>query len=151
MGEVAKYKLIDAPVERVYSFWRDFTNFPRFMPNVEEVRPLNGDRLTHWKVSGPAGMTAEWDAEVTEDVPNEKIAWASTEDSKVKTSGAVRFDARGEQTQIEVSLDYDPPGGAVGEAAAKLFENPSKQIDEALERFQEIVGTWGPSESAAAA
>ena len=51
MGEVAKYREVEAPVEKVYSYWRDFTNFPNFMPNVKQVRPLNGDdRLTHWEV-----------------------------------------------------------------------------------------------------
>jgi uncharacterized membrane protein len=143
MGEVAKYKLIDAPVERVYAFWRDFTNFPQFMPHVREVRPLNGDKLTHWKVEGPAGMTAEWDAEITEDLPNEKIAWRSTEDSKVETNGVVRFDARDGQTHVEVALDYRPPAGAAGELVAKLWrEDPSSQVEDALDRFAELARAW---------
>lgn len=144
MGEVAKYKQVDAPVEKVYGYWRDFTNFPSFMPNVKQVRSLNGDdRLTHWEVEGPAGMSAEWDAEITEDVPNEKIAWRSVEGSKVETNGVVRFDDRDGKTDIEVALDYSPPAGAAGELVAKLWgDDPSKQVDEALDRFAEIVRGW---------
>ena len=143
MGEVAKYVTVDAPVEKVYAYWRDFSNFPRFMPHVQEITPLAGDdSRTHWKVEGPLGTTAEWDARIVEDVPNEKIAWASTDDSKVKTSGVVRFDDRDGRTSIEVALDYDPPAGAAGEIAARLFENPSKQVDDALERFNQIVAGW---------
>ena len=141
MGEVAKYREVEAPVEKVYSYWRDFTNFPNFMPNVKQVRPLNGDdRLTHWEVEGPAGMNAEWDAEITEDVPNEKIAWRSVEGSKVETNGVVRFDDRDGKTNIEVALDYAPPAGVAGEVVAKLWgDDPSKQVDEALDRFADIV------------
>jgi len=143
MGEVAKYVTVDAPVEKVYAYWRDFTNFSNFMPNVKEVSPVAGDdTLTRWKVSGPLGVNAEWDARVVEDIPNEKIAWSSLEDSRVKTSGAVRFDAKDGQTSIEVALDYDPPAGAAGELAAKLFQDPQQQVDEALEKFKQIVETW---------
>src|SRR3712207_8162671 len=96
MAAIAKYKTVDAPVEKVYHYWRNFTNFPNFMRNVKEVTPLAGDdRRTHWKVEGPLGASAEWDAEIVEDVPNEKIAWKSLEGSRVDNSGVVRFDDRG--------------------------------------------------------
>jgi uncharacterized membrane protein len=95
MAAIAKYTTVPAPVDEVYSYWRDFTNFPRFMPHVKEVAPVAGDdSLTHWKVDGPLGVDAEWEARITEDVPNEKIAWASVEGSRVENSGVVRFDAR---------------------------------------------------------
>ena len=144
MGEVAKYKLIEAPVEQVYRYWRDFTNFPSFMSHVQEVRPLGGDdRVTHWKVDGPAGMSAEWDAEIVEDVPNEKIAWRSVEGSDVETNGVVRFDARNGHTHVEVALDYEPPAGGAGEAVAKVWgDDPSEQVEDALERFAELARGW---------
>jgi len=113
------------------------------MPHVREVRPLNGAKLTHWKVERPAGKTAEWDAEITEDVPNEKIAWRSTEGSKVETNGVVRFDARDAQTHVEVALDYRPPAGAAGELVAKLWgDDPSSQVKDALDRFAELARAW---------
>ena len=143
MGEVAKYVRVDAPVEQVYGYWRDFTNFPSFMPHVQEVAVVGGDdSRSYWKVDGPLGSTAEWEAEIVEDVPNEKIAWRSVEGSKVDTSGVVRFDSRNGHTDVEVALDYDPPGGAAGEIAAKLFENPSEQIEDALDRFKKIASGW---------
>lgn len=143
MGAVSKYVTVEAPVEKVYAYWRDFTNFPRFMPHVHEVSVIGGDDTrTHWKVDGPLGTTAEWDARIVEEIPNERIAWAADEDSKVPNSGAVRFDSQNGHTNIEVSLEYDPPAGKVGEIAAKLFEDPEQQVDDALARFSEIVTRW---------
>ena len=134
---------VDAPVEEVYAYWRDFTHFPELMPHVKEVTPIGGDDTrTHWKVEGPLGTNAEWDARVVEDVPNEKIAWASEEDSRVQTSGVVRFESQNGHTNIEVALEYDPPAGKAGEVAAKLFEDPEQQVEQALERFREVVARW---------
>ena len=143
MAAIAKYKTVDAPVDEVYRYWRNFTNFPHFMPNVQEVTPVGeDDSRTHWKVDGPLGASAEWEAEIVEEIPNEKIAWKSVEGSRIDNAGVVRFDDRGEQTSIEVAIEYSPPGGAAGDAAAKLFENPEQQVEEALERFAEVVRGW---------
>ena len=143
MAAIAKYTTVPAPVDEVYSYWRDFTNFPRFMPHVKEVAPVAGDdSLTHWKVDGPLGVDAEWEARITEDVPNEKIAWASVEGSRVENSGVVRFDARDGHTNVEVALEYEPPAGAAGELVARMFENPEAQVEDALDGFKEIVATW---------
>jgi uncharacterized membrane protein len=137
---VSRYHRVNAPVEKVYATWRDFTNFPRFLPHVAEVTAVGDDpTLTHWKVSGPLGKPVEWDARITEDVPNEKIAWASLDGSDVRNAGVVRFDARGEATDIEVAVDYDPPAGVAGAVAARLFDDPEEQVAEALRRFQEVV------------
>src|SRR5689334_3632499 len=104
MAAVAKYVTVDAPVERVYAYWRDFTHFPEFMPHVQAVTPVAGDDTrTHWEVDGPLGATAEWDATIVEEIPNEKIAWASDDDSRVKNSGVVRFESQNGSTNIEVA------------------------------------------------
>lgn len=146
MAGIAKYKTVEAPVEQVYRYWRDFTNFPNFMPNVKEVTPLGGDdSRTHWKVDGPLGVSAEWTAEIVEDVPNEKIAWRSTEDSRVRNSGVVRFDDRDGQTSIEVAIEYSPPAGGAGDAVARMIENPEQQVEEALDRFAEVARGWNGS------
>ena len=65
---------------------------------------------SHWKVSGPLGKSVEWDAEITEDLPNQRIAWKSVGDVDVGNAGAVRLEDRGGRTNIEVSLECDPPG-----------------------------------------
>jgi len=109
VGSAAQYFEVEAPVAQVYAYWRDFSNFPAFMPDVQEVT-VPGPTTSHWKVSGPLGKSVEWDAEIVEDLPNQRIAWRSVGDADVQNAGAVRFDDRGATTNIEVSLEYDPPG-----------------------------------------
>jgi len=87
---VKKSITINAPREQLYRFWRDFTNLPRFMRQVESVQ-LTGDRRSHWRAKGPGGMVVEWDAEVVDDRPGELIAWRSLPGSRMEHSGVVRF------------------------------------------------------------
>ena len=139
MQRVEKSIRVSAPVEQVYQYWRNFTNFPNFMENVEEVRPLAGnDRLSHWKIKGPLGKTVEFDSELVRDEPNKMIGWNST-GGEMGTSGAVTFAETGDNTEVHVVMQwYDPPGGAVGEAASKLLQNPEKMLEEDLQRFKDI-------------
>jgi hypothetical protein len=94
MGSAAKYFEVEAPVEQVYAYWRDFSHFPSFMADIKEVH-VTGPTTSHWVVAGPLGKTVEWDAEITEDIPNQRIAWTSVGDADVDNAGAVRFDDRG--------------------------------------------------------
>ncbi|MEY2442047.1 MAG: hypothetical protein QOJ46_1473 [bacterium] len=129
--------------DEIYAFWRDFERFPRFMAHLEEVRATSPTR-SHWKATAPLGMTAGWDAEITEDVPGERIAWRSVEGSKVENSGTVVFaEAPGDQgTEVHVELRYAIPGGVVGSTIAKLFgEEPRIQVKDDLRRFKQIVET----------
>ena len=75
---VGKTVTINRPKAELYSFWRDFTNLPRFMENVVSVVPVAEGR-THWMVKAPAGKTVEWISVITEDRPDEAIAWTSEE------------------------------------------------------------------------
>jgi uncharacterized membrane protein len=142
LGSAAKYFEVAAPVDRVYAYWRDFSHFPSFMPDVKQVQ-VTGPTTSHWVVSGPLGRTVEWDAEITEDIPNQRIAWKSIGDSDVDNAGAVRFDDRGGTTNIEVSLEYAPPGGKAGELVAELVKDPDKQVERAVENFRKVVETGG--------
>jgi uncharacterized membrane protein len=130
---------VAAPVRTVYQFWRNFKNFPAFMEHVGEVRPVGGDdRLTHWKIKGPLGTSVEFDAELTADEPGKQIGWNSRGGS-METSGVVTFTEIGGQTDVHVLMQwYDPPGGAVGEAASKLFQDPNTMLQEDLRRFKDI-------------
>jgi Polyketide cyclase / dehydrase and lipid transport len=65
MGSAAQYFEVEAPVAQVYAYWRDFSNFPAFMPDVQEVT-VTGPTTSHWKVTGPLGKSVEWDAEIVE-------------------------------------------------------------------------------------
>jgi uncharacterized membrane protein len=138
VGSVARYFEVEAPVEQVYAYWRDFSHFPSFMPDVQEVR-VTGPTSSHWVVTGPLGKSVEWDAEITEDIPNQRIAWTSVGDAEVDNAGAVRFEDRGRMTGLEVSLDYNPPAGKAGELVAELFKDPDKQVERAVENFRKVV------------
>jgi uncharacterized membrane protein len=141
MGTAAHYLEIDAPADKAYAWWRGLTNLPSVMPDVESITAAGPDSTTtHWKVSGPLGKTVEWDARITEDVPKEKIAWASIGgDNTVATSGAVRFDDHGDTTGVEVALTYDPPAGVVGEVVATLFADPQTKVERAVQAFKEQI------------
>lgn len=134
---------INRPIEQVYGFWRSFENFPRFMAHLQSVEKLD-ERRSRWRATAPAGTSVAWDAETTEEVENERLAWRSVEGSDVHTAGTVRFDrapgARG--TEVRVSLEYTPPGGALGRAVAWLFgEEPGQQVSDDLRRFKQIMET----------
>jgi len=103
----------------------------------------SGNR-SHWVAYAPLVGRVEWDAETTEDRPNELIAWQSLPGSTVNTSGQVRFrPATGKRgTVVELSMNYDPPGGAVGAAAAWMFgQSGEQQVEEDLRRFKAIMET----------
>lgn len=130
--------------EAVYAFWRDFENLPRFMYHLEFVEDLGTGR-SHWVAKAPAGRSVEWDAEVIEDRPSERIAWRTVgTDDDIRHSGSVTFRRapgfRG--TEVHVRLSYDPPGGKVGVMLAKLFgEEPGQQIADDLRRFKQVIET----------
>ena len=148
MGTVAHYLEVNAPADQCYAWWRGLTNLPQIMPDVESVTPVDGStQVTHWKVHGPLGKSVEWDAKIVEDVPNTRIAWA-TEDSSgldVKNAGAVRFDDKGATTGIEVSMQYDPPVGILGEAIAKVFADPQSKVEKALDAFKATIEKATPA------
>jgi uncharacterized membrane protein len=129
--------------EDLYRAWRDFTQLPRWMKHLHSVE-VTGDRRFHWSAAGPAGSTVEWDADITEDRPNELIAWRSVEGADVQHSGVVRFEAapgnRG--TMVIVEMQYAPPGGTLGSAVAAWFgEDPPQSIKMDLRRFKQVMET----------
>ena len=136
MGAVSKYVRIAAPPQQVYELWRDPSQFPDFMPDVQEVT-AEGDHW-HWKVSSIAGTSVEWDSEIVEDKPGERLAWKSVS-GDVQNSGAVRFDDRDGETDIEFAMEFDPPAGTAGEVLAKLFSDPEDKVQRSLDSFKELV------------
>jgi uncharacterized membrane protein len=131
------------PVAEVYEFWRNFENLPRFMRHLESVT-VTGERRSHWVAKAPAGNTVEWDAEMTEDRPNELIAWRSLEGADVYNEGTVRFNTApdGRSTEVRVDLRYEPPGGVLGSKLAMLFrEEPGQQVQDELRHFKQVMET----------
>lgn len=132
---------VNQPREEVFRFWRDLENLPRFMQHLECVKVIDG-RRSHWVALAPAGRTVEWDAEIINEIENELIGWRSLEGSGVDNAGSVHFaDAPGGRgTRVKVELQYNPPGGPVGAAIAKLFgREPGRQVEEDLRRFKSIM------------
>jgi uncharacterized membrane protein len=139
--EVTQAITINRPRNEVYGFWRNFGNFPRFMSHLESVEVVD-ERRSRWRAKAPAGMTAEWEAEMIEDRPNELIAWRSLPDSEVPNSGKVQFrEAPGNRgTELLVELRYQPPGGKLGALVAKLFgEEPNQQVKGDLRRLKQVL------------
>ncbi|HEX9161605.1 MAG TPA: SRPBCC family protein [Thermoanaerobaculia bacterium] len=140
---VEKTMTINATPEQLFSFWRNFENLPRFMDHLESVKVIDSKR-SHWAARGPAGLDAEWDAEIINEVPNELIGWRSVEGSRVNNAGSVHFNrATGDRgTEVKVVLRYDPPAGLIGAAFAKLFgEDPAYQVQEDLRRLKQLIET----------
>jgi uncharacterized membrane protein len=134
---------INKSPEECYAFWRNFENLPQFMRHLESVTVID-DRRTHWKAKAPAGTSVEWDAETTEDRPNEFIAWRSTEDADVFNAGSVRFERApgGRGTEVRVELEYKPPLGKIGSKVAMLFrEEPGQQVMDDLRHFKQVMET----------
>jgi uncharacterized membrane protein len=147
---VQKTIYVAAPVERVFDFWTDYQNFPRFMHHVRDVRPM-ADNRSHWVVAGPAGVPVQWTAEVTRVVPGELIEWRSISDSDVRHEGAVRFVATSDGgTRLSVHLSYLPPAGAFGHAVATMFgADPKSEMDADLMRMKSMIETGHPPHDAA--
>jgi uncharacterized membrane protein len=134
---------IAKPRAEVYRFWRNLSNLPRFMKNVQSVVEDNDGR-SHWVVLAPAGRTVQWDAVVHNEIENELIAWRSLRGAQVANAGSVWFqDAPGARgTELRVELQYNPPAGALGAIVASMFgKEPGQQIQEDLYRLKALMET----------
>jgi uncharacterized membrane protein len=134
---------IKAGPDEVYAVWRDLERLPMFMYHLESVQ-TTGDGRSQWVAKGPGGRTVQWDAELTEDVPGEVIAWRSIGQAQVQNSGTVRFRPapRNQGTEVHVELEYGLPGGSLGVIVAKVFgEEPGQQIRDDLRRLKQIIET----------
>ena len=116
MERIEKVIEVNRPIRAVYDQWTQFEEFPRFMDGVKEVKQLD-DTHVHWHAE-IAGKDKEWDAEITEQVPDERISWASLE-SEAPNAGTVRFEAIDEnRTRVRLVMAYDPQGAVenIGDA-----------------------------------
>lgn len=132
---------IAASPHEIYRLWRDFANLPGFMRHLEEVQVLD-ERRSRWTARGPAGSHVTWDAEIFHERENELIAWRSLPDAQVTNAGSVHFRPApgGRGTEVRVVLEYLPPAGKLGRAAARMFgEEPGQQVIDDLRRLKMIV------------
>ena len=132
--------VIDRPLEEVYAMWRDLESLAARMSHVESVR-VTGPSTSRWVARGPFGFRAQWDAEIVEEIENERIAWRALPGSDVVHVGSLSFEpAEQNRTVLHVHLKYSPIGGSVGAWVTKLFgQDPSEQIHDDLLRFKDEI------------
>jgi hypothetical protein len=136
--QVDKEIEVGVPIRTAYNQWTQFEEFPRFMGGVHEVRQL-GDRNLHW-VAQIAGVRREWDAEVIEQVPDQKVAWAATEGAT--NAGAVYFTSLGpDRTVVRLHLEYEPEG--VVEKVGDTLSIVAKQAESDLNKFKSFIESRG--------
>ena len=140
--EIEKAINIDASLDEVFTYWSHPENFPEFMSHVREVRKI-GEGLYRWTVGGPAGLSVEWDAQITDFEFNKLYAWKSLPASMIRQHGITRFDSNPDgSTRIDVKLSYLPPAGAIGHVIAELFGvDPKHEMDDDLMRMKSFIET----------
>ncbi len=144
MKTIKKSITVNVPVSQAYNQWTQFEDFPHFMECVKEVKQLDEKRL-RWKAE-IAGKSEEWDAEITEQIPDQRIAWRST--SGAKNSGLITFSAQGDhQTEVNLEVEYEPDG--MIENLGDMLGFVSARVSGDLGRFKEFIesrefttGSW---------
>jgi uncharacterized membrane protein len=129
---------VDVPISTAYNQWTQFEEFPRFMEGVEEIRQLD-DRHVHW-VAEFGGTRHEWDAEIVEQHPEERVAWRNVDGKD--NAGVVTFhkieDAK---TRVTVQMDFVPEG--IKEKLGTAIGAPDRRVKGDLERFKEYIESRG--------
>lgn len=129
---------VHVPVRTVYDQWTQFEEFPRFMEGVESIRQLDDKRL-HWRAS-VGGTVKEWDAEITEQIPDKRVAWRNI--SGARNAGVVTFHRLDDNTtRIMLQMEYDPEGlvESVGDAVGVT----SARVRGDLGRFKDFIEARG--------
>jgi uncharacterized membrane protein len=140
---LGKTLLINRPRQELFAVWKTFTNFPRFMENVERVEDLGGGK-SKWFIKAPAGSEVTLVNRISETRENEYISWQSEPESDVANSGKVRFEdaPAGRGTYVSLVIAYDPPGGPIGRLFAKIMQRePEIQARRDLRRFKQLMET----------
>ncbi len=138
MSKIEKSIDVNVPVRTAYNQWTQFEEFPMFMEGVEEVTQLDDSHLRWCAEIG--GVEREWDSEITEQIPDQRIAWRST--SGPANSGVVTFQKlNDDETRIYLEMDYEPEG--VVETVGDFIGVASARVAGDLERFKDFVEERG--------
>jgi uncharacterized membrane protein len=144
MANIEKSIDVEVPVRTAYNQWTQFEEFPRFMEGVTTVTQLD-DRHLRWKAN-IGGKDKEWTAEITEQRPDERVAWKST--SGARNSGVVTFHRLADRkTRVMLQVDYDPEGMVenVGDAVGMVSARVSRDLErykDYIESRQRETGAW---------
>ncbi|GAA1521545.1 SRPBCC family protein [Kribbella lupini] len=129
---------VDVDVTTAYNQWTQFESFPQFMEGVDEIRQTD-ETSTHWKTS-IGGVTREFDAEITEQHPDERVAWKSVDGTS--HAGVITFHRLGDQqTRVTAQIDVDPEG--LAETVADKTGIISRRIKGDMERFKTFIESRG--------
>jgi uncharacterized membrane protein len=138
MSEVQRHIDVNCPVSTVYNQFTQFEEFPKFMAGVKRVHQLDAKTL-HWEIE-IGGVRREFDAKITEQIPDKRIAWKSI-DGKTQ-SGVVDFHRlSADKTRVNLQMAYDPEGFA--ENAADLLGIITTRVQGDLDRFKEFIESRG--------
>ncbi len=138
MAKAEKSIEVNAPVKTVYNQWTQFEMFPHFMEGVEQVEQLD-DKSLRWHAK-IAGKDEVWTAKITEQIPDKRIAWAST--SGAPNSGVVSFNPVGtDKTKVTLMLDFDPQG--MVENAGEKLGFVDRRVQGDLKRFKDFIEARG--------
>ncbi|MGP3998894.1 SRPBCC family protein [Streptomyces sp. 8N706] len=139
MSQVEESVEVDVPVRAAYNQWTQFEEFPRFMEGVERIDQIDTLR-THW-VTKVAGVEREFDADITEQIPDERVAWTTVQ-GEVRQAGVVTFhrldDAR---TKVMLQLDHDPHG--ISEKVGDKLGFVRRRAKGDLDRFKTFIEARG--------
>jgi uncharacterized membrane protein len=135
---------VEVPIEKAYNQWTQFEEFPQFMDGIDRIDQLD-DRHLHW-VASFGGETHEWDAEIVEQAPEERVAWRNTDGKD--NAGAVTFHKiDGDTTRVMVQMDWAPEG--IKEKVGAALGADDRRVKGDLERFKEFIegrgsesGSW---------
>jgi uncharacterized membrane protein len=143
MSTVEKSIDVDVPVSTAYNQWTQFESFPEFMEGVDRIDQLT-DTSTHW-VTSIGGVTRQFDAEITEQHPDERVAWRSVEGAR--HAGVVTFHRLGpDRTRIMLQLDYEPEG--LVENVGDKLGIVGRRAEGDLERFKKFIESRGAESGA---
>ena len=130
---------VNAPKEKVYAFWRELSNLPKFMKHLKSVDEIDED-ISLWTANTPGGLIdLKWNAQITREDKGQYIGWQSVEGSMIDNAGKVEFKEtlNGTGTEIHIEIDYFPPAGSVGRGVTSLFNGVfEKMIREDIQRFK---------------
>jgi len=134
MGAVTEYVDVAVPVRTAYNQWTQFEEFPHFMSGVTEVTQMS-DTMTRWKTE-IAGVTREFDAKITEQIPDDRVAWTTT--GGVKQAGVITFHRLDDQhTRVTAQMEFDPEGAA--EQAGDKLGIIDRRVKDDLKRFKKFI------------
>jgi uncharacterized membrane protein len=137
MAKIQESIEVEVPIQTAYNQWTQFEEFPQFMEGVERVDQLDDKRL-HW-VAEVGGKKAEWDAEITHQEPDRRIAWRAT--SGLPNTGEVTFEPVNGKTKVNVNMDFEPEGTTESFGSALGFD--SRHVKKDLERFKDFIESRG--------